>query len=144
MRYIVMILVILNCSCQSTKKTSSMTPNTEDIFLSYSKTRCLGKCAVYNIRIYQDGSMIYEGLEHVKIKGKLKRLLERQELEELKAGLNRVVLKDSSFRKIRDKPVTTLKYNGKKYQYHSTHIKGDLKNIDLAIEKLVQNMTSNP
>ncbi len=54
--------IIIGCSSSKHVK--------EDALLYYGKTQCLGKCPVFDMYIFNDGKVLYEGLKNVTLKGK--------------------------------------------------------------------------
>ncbi len=47
----------------------SSPPSTEKILIMLERTACFGACPVYSLTIFGNGSVVYEGKEHVRIKG---------------------------------------------------------------------------
>ncbi|PKV48242.1 hypothetical protein ATE84_0237 [Aquimarina sp. MAR_2010_214] len=142
MKCVMMILIMVGFSCQSTKSTSANVSKDEAL-VYYSKGPCLGKCPVYDLWIYHDGSISYSGINHVSVKGNISRKLEEQELKELKRILNKDSYGDRVFKKIRDRPITTLRFNGKEYKYYSNKIDGALKEIDVKLKNVMNNIVLN-
>ncbi|EZH71340.1 hypothetical protein ATO12_08095 [Aquimarina atlantica] len=140
MKYVMMILIMVSFSCQSTKNTTVNTPQDEAL-VYYSKGSCMGKCPVYDVWIYEDGSVSYSGIHHVSVKGNIKTKLEEQEFRALKTMLNKDLYEDLAFKKVRDKPITTLRFNGKEYRYYSSKIDGALKEIDTTLKNAIDNIT---
>ncbi len=42
----------------------------EDIEISLQRTKCFGLCPIYQVRIDGDGTVIYEGEDHVRVEGR--------------------------------------------------------------------------
>ncbi|WP_128755220.1 DUF6438 domain-containing protein [Aquimarina sediminis] len=134
---------MINFSCQSTKGTSEITTKTEPLVF-YSKGPCRGKCSVYDLRIYKDGSISYFGIDHVIVKGDLQSKLEDQELKELKAMLKRGEHKNPNFKRVLDWSVTTLRINGEEYRYYPSTVSGFVKELDVKLRKIVHRIIHNP
>ncbi|WP_160111923.1 DUF6438 domain-containing protein [Aquimarina sp. AU58] len=140
MKYVMIILIMVSFSCQSTKNTTANTSEDEAL-VYYSKGSCMGKCPVYDVWIYEDGSVSYSGIHHVSVKGNIKAKLEEQEFRALKTMLNKDSYEGLAFKKVRDKPITTLRFNGKEYKYYSSRIDGALKEIDTTLKNAIDNIT---
>ncbi len=139
MKRLLAMMILTLLSCKTTQKAQQSASET---LLSYSKGACLGNCPVYDVAIDQNGILSYNGLRNVPVLGKQTKKLSPQELTSLLALLKEM---DSPkpFKKIRDKPVTVLKYNQKKYSYHATNTSGNLKKINTVIENLVAQLAIN-
>lgn len=140
MKYTMIVLIMVSFSCQSTKNTSA-NPSKDEALVYYSKGSCLGKCPVYDVWIYKDGSVSYSGIHHVSAKGNIETKLEERELRELKTMLNKGPYKDLAFKKVRDWPITTLRFNGKEYKYYSSKLDGALKEIDTKLKNTIDSIT---
>lgn len=141
MKYIVIILITAVFSCKSGKNTS-VNVLTDKILVHYSKGSCLGKCPVYDVWIYQDGSVSYLGIRHVSAKRNIKTKLEEKEFRELKTMLNKGIHENMSFKKVRDLPITTLRYNGKEHKYHSSKVDGMAKELNMMLENIVYKISA--
>jgi len=51
--------------------------------ITLRRTACFGTCPVYKLTIFADGRVLYEGISHVKKKGKAKGRISPAKLEEL-------------------------------------------------------------
>ncbi|WP_159025741.1 DUF6438 domain-containing protein [Aquimarina sp. Aq78] len=140
MKYVMIVLIMVNFSCQSTKNTATDTSKDEAL-VYYSKGSCMGKCPVYDVWIYEDGSVFYSGIQHVSAKGNIKTKLKEEEFRALKTILNKGLNEDLAFKKVRDWPITTLRFNGKEYKYYSSKIHGTLKEIDNKLKKAIDSIT---
>ena len=49
---------------------SSQKPIQKNELIYYGKTACLGKCPVFDLYIYEDGKVVYQGFKNVEKKGK--------------------------------------------------------------------------
>lgn len=113
-------------SCSSSKNIK------EDALLYYGKTQCLGKCPVFDMYIFEDGKVIYEGLKNVELKGKHEFKLSFSEIKEIKQELETIAF--SSEEKIkRDLPNTILRLKGNKLV---TQNKQRIKNLIILLEKI--------
>jgi hypothetical protein len=132
-----MILLLLTiCSCKTTK--NEILENTQqELLLFYSKGACLGKCPVYDLVVYDNGAVIYNGIAKVEQKGELKNKLSSEQFSELKTILTENLGQPTEFKKIRDVPVTTLRFNDKKYEYHASRSGSALKKVEEKIQGLL-------
>ncbi|CAL2103126.1 conserved exported protein of unknown function [Tenacibaculum sp. 190130A14a] len=105
--YIIFFFTVIFFSCSAHKDAKSNT------LLYYGKTRCLGKCPVFDMYIYEDGTLFYEGFENVSVIGKKELKLSSKDLSFLKEELNKLSFTVQNQQK-RDLPNIILKYNGKK------------------------------
>ncbi len=143
MKYILILLILMNISCQSTKKSSELLPINDEPLVVYSKGRCFGKCQVYDLWIFNNGAVYYKGIDHVTIKGGVKSQLQRKELKVLKSLLNTKNLDQIEFRKIKDLPVTKLIYKGKEFKYYSSKSNGSLKKLNATLENIVAQISAD-
>lgn len=92
--FIVLILFsAFACSAdaQSRKKPKS------DVLITIERAACYGTCPIYSAQIFGDGSVIYNGVENVKLKGKQQFKISKAKVQELvKAfeNINYFALKD--------------------------------------------------
>lgn len=136
MKKILFMLILSVISCKTVDKKVSKT-TTAEVLLTYSKSACLGQCPVYDVKILEDGMLVYQGVDKVRQKGTVMTMLSVSELDELVALLDKTVEEPAVFKRVRDRPVTVLRYNEKKYKFHSAALDGQLKLINSKIENLV-------
>lgn len=137
-----MILLILAlASCKSGNQATSSVDN-KDTVLQYSKGPCLGRCPVYNLRVFSDGMVLYESRDAKRQKVSVISQLSREEVGQLSAFLGNSLDAPTLFKRIRDRPVTVLKYDDKEYEYHASKIDGLLKQVNTRIEDLVAQVHS--
>ncbi|WP_281990439.1 DUF6438 domain-containing protein [Aquimarina aggregata] len=142
MKYLVMLLALLNFSCSSTKKTP-LTSAEDDILIYYSKSPCNGKCPVYDLWIFKDGSIAYSGINNVSVKGKINKKLSKEEFESLKATLTKDPKENITFKRKRDKSITTLNINNKEYKYYTTSASNYIKELDSKLKDIVSKIMQN-
>lgn len=116
-------------SCSSQKNIKN------DVLIYFGKTDCLGKCPVYDIYIYKDGTVNYYGLKNVQKKGSFQTKISSKKLDEIKSKIKKI---DFSIvdKKVRDFPNTIIKFNGEKL------IVKDRKKVE-GLEKLLQEIVYN-
>jgi Domain of unknown function (DUF6438) len=54
------------------------------------RTACLGMCSVYTVEVLSDGEVLYNGEEHVKVKGHRKAQISTDEFNFLAASIRRI------------------------------------------------------
>ncbi|MEQ6123093.1 DUF6438 domain-containing protein [Pseudotenacibaculum sp. MALMAid0570] len=125
--------LILNVSCNSAKQNSS------EPYIQLTKKRCFGKCPVYDLFIYRDGLVKYNGIDHVSKKGRHQFKISKDKLVEiesllLNSGLES--LKDPE-KRTRDLPVTHLSFQHKTVLFQGNDMPEKIKKVIKAIESLV-------
>lgn len=116
MKYMTLILVFSLFSCGTAKKQATVE---NEILAFFSKGACLGKCPVYDITVRSDGSYRYVGVDKINPRGERKGKLSKNQLETLNSLLKKDLTTANVFKKVRDKPVTVLKYLGETYRFYS-------------------------
>jgi len=135
-----MILTLTSCKSSSPLGEPDIK---KDTVLEYSKGSCLGgRCPVYNIRVYSDGMVVYERKDAQQKRTPIITQLSRDETVDLIAFLDANLNEPDIFKRIRDRPVTVLKYDNKAYQYHASKIDGILKQVNSRIENLVAQLSA--
>lgn len=89
----------------------------QDVVIELERTRCMGTCPVYHIRINNDGMVLYEGKEHVARLGLYRSELPDslfQEIIDRFQAINFYQLRDVYITNISDQPTTyiTFRYEG--------------------------------
>ncbi|MEK6155084.1 DUF6438 domain-containing protein [Flavobacteriaceae bacterium 3-367] len=142
MKKAMMLLILVVLSCKSGKN-GAMDTNNENTLLYYSKGPCLGKCPVYDLWVFTNGTVLFKGVDKVKHKGEVTMELSSEEIGNLALLLEHNLAEPTIFGKVRDLPVTTLRYEGKEYEYYVTKIDGQLKEVNSKIEQLVNRILSH-
>lgn len=112
----------------------------KDAFLSLSKGKCLNECPVYDLWVFKSGHVIYKGLENVDKKGIHKMIISHEAVNHLGYLLNKLTLEDLGSIRERKKPLTLLKFNGKRIVYQSSRVKGRLKELDNLLESIIKSL----
>ncbi|SNR14260.1 DUF6438 domain-containing protein [Tenacibaculum jejuense] len=103
--YIVIILLIVSCST---------TKNFSEDKIHYRKTACLGKCPVFDLYVYDNGKVIFNGVNNTKIKGEATYHISAQQVKLLKGELSKLSsVVDSESKKGRDLPKTIVNFDNK-------------------------------
>ncbi|WP_420602597.1 DUF6438 domain-containing protein [Flagellimonas sp.] len=135
MKKIYMILVFTLFACKSGEGTSAI-PQGEPL-LQYSKGPCLGRCPVYDFMVYPDGNFTYKNVRAIGPNKEIKGRLATEEMEKLTSALKSELGTPSAFKRVRDLPITKLKFDTKKYEYHASKISEGLKKVNTLIEDMV-------
>lgn len=122
MRYLTILLITLLSSCSSSKELQ------KEPLLYFGKTACLGKCPVYDVYVFEDGKVEYEGIKNVSKKGKHSYQLSVEELKKLKEELSQI--NTTKVEKLkRDIPNTIIRFNGKNLKVQDTKSIKDVEKI---------------
>lgn len=141
MKKVIILMLLMITSCKTTEK--KMTQHTTaDVLLTYSKSGCLGKCPVYDVKILKDGMLVYTGVDWVRQRGNVIIKLSSEELAELKGILDNTTEEPRLFKRVRDRPVTVLRIREKKYEFHDSQAEGQLKAINSKIEHWVDQVNA--
>jgi hypothetical protein len=129
---IYILIWLFAISCKSSKIEGL---NPEEAIITYSKSRCFGRCPVYDLYIFNDGKILYKGIENVSKTGTYQSTINLEELDRIKLLLNNLDIQSNQNKLIRDMPVTTLIFNGTKTTYNETKIPENLKIVNDLIKK---------
>lgn len=77
----VFLFIILFYSCHASKLTN---PSNHGLLISMDKTDCRGKCPVYSVKIFQDGTVFYTGIKNVDRIGTFTKLLPMKKVEKVR------------------------------------------------------------
>jgi hypothetical protein len=124
-------------SCTTLKDGSNNRP-----LIILEKTACYGSCPVFKLTVFNNGKLLFNGIENTKLKGNYCGLLKKRELNKLREAFQKkdfFAYKDSYLTQFKDLPTTYITYfrEGK-----SKKIKDyDGAPIDLRdLENMVQNL----
>ncbi|MDO5980547.1 DUF6438 domain-containing protein [Flavivirga spongiicola] len=131
---IILITMILIASCKTSKKTQII--DTESSLISLSKGRCLGNCPVYDLWIFKNGNVIYNGIDNVNKKGIQEITISESKIDTLTKLMTSINPSDLGEIKGYDKPLSILRFNNKKFVYQSKNIQGNLHKINNLIENI--------
>jgi len=137
---IILSIVLFVCSAYQKAEYSEQTN-----LITLMKSRCRGKCPVYELNINSKGEAVYHGIENVGMIGIFEFKLNNEELDDLKKRfeeLKFLEIKLEGKTKIRDISYTTLKYKGKSHYYRSTWKASPFKSIVEKLDSLIEIKTS--
>ncbi|TDQ25598.1 DUF6438 domain-containing protein [Tenacibaculum caenipelagi] len=127
MKHIVLVLIaIALTSCSSSKNIK------EDALLYFGKTQCLGKCPVFDMYLFEDGKVLYEGFKNVTLLGKHESKITTEEIKDIKQRLEKIDF-SAKEKLTRDIPNTVLKFKGKKLIAQNNE---EIKDLLILLEKI--------
>ena len=133
MKNIALIIIItLGFSCNPVKQDNS------NPMIQLTKKRCLGKCPVYDLFIYEDGLVRYNGIENVKKTGRHQFKIADDQLSELQQLFAKAKFQDieDPEKKGRDFPITQLSFKNKTISFQGTNMTEKVKDIVSKIEEI--------
>ena len=130
-------MVILT-SCTSNKNIQAI--DTDKAIISLSKGKCLGNCPVYDLWIFNDGRVVYNGLENVDKKGMHETSISLEKLSQIEALINNSTAKEIGGSSRRDLPITILKFNNRKTVYLESKISGNLLKVNNIMFNILENI----
>jgi len=77
------LTVVILASCASTS--SAVSTGSSFTMITLERTPCFGRCPVYKVSIYGDGTVRYDGKEYVKVKGGQTRIISPEQVRQLRA-----------------------------------------------------------
>jgi hypothetical protein len=114
-RFIMLSLLLSLSACSTTKNVFEF--KKEDIVIGLQKGACFGNCSVYNLNIYKNRYVVFEGLINVDKYGVYSKQLSKQEFSDLKTSYDNagfMNMKDQYSIDIVDMPLITMSYNSNK------------------------------
>ncbi|RXQ89005.1 hypothetical protein EO244_14350 [Ancylomarina salipaludis] len=142
MKAIGIIISIILFSCSAYQKAEY---SEQSNLITLIKSRCRGKCPVYQLDINTEGESIYHGIANVRNKGIFKFKLSHNELIELKNQFDELKFHEIKIQqktKYRDVAYTTIKYQGTSHSYRSSWEASPLKSIVEKLDRLIQQNVS--
>jgi hypothetical protein len=121
-------------------KRQTQSYNVKDAFISLSKGKCLNDCPVYDLLIFGDGQVIYNGIENVQKEGIHKMLLSHEAIKYLNQLLLEMKPEDIGSIKERKKPLTLLKFKKKRIVYQSSRVSGSLRELEHLFESIIKSL----
>ena len=73
------IVSLAGCTVNHTAESSSL----DDVVITLERTPCFGTCPVYTLRIHGNGTVVYEGKDFTKVKGKIETTISQDKIEQL-------------------------------------------------------------
>lgn len=125
-------MLIGSCKGQTTAEATK----TKNALITFSKGRCLGNCPVYDMWVFNDGKIIYNGIKNVPKTGYQTQRISDETLEKIKHLVEKSFLKATKTQRIRDLPLTTLVSKGKSIRFHSNLAKAELLELNTLFESI--------
>ena len=134
------LILSLLISCTSTKKVGDVNVP----IIKLEKTSCFGNCPVYSLYIFENGSVIFDGVKNTDIIGSYKKQLSHSELKDIINSFNNANFfdfEDEYTSSITDLPTTYISYNYKgKYKKIRDYTGAPKKLKEL--EKIISNIVN--
>ncbi len=106
---------------------SFVVKNRVEEILYYGKTACYGECPVFFLKIFSDGTVIYNGIQNVEKKGIIRTTMRKERLSNLVAQIatphffRMAQNYPTSGRRVQELPNTILQINNKVQQHKVTN-----------------------
>lgn len=138
--FIFCVLIFL-VACKSKKIIS--TTELGNPMMTLAKSSCFGKCKVFNMKIYKNKSVSYQGIKNVENIGMFHSIITDEDYQSLVTLFEVANFQDldaTYLTGVRDKQKTTLRFSQKEVQYQnraaSDELKAITKSMDAIIDKL--------
>ncbi|HRO07802.1 MAG TPA: DUF6438 domain-containing protein [Saprospiraceae bacterium] len=86
-KFMLFALVLVMSGCSTLSKVSKL--KDQDIVVSLDKSPCATKCSVYNIKVYNNGYVVYEGLTNVEKYGLYAKKISQADLNQIKSDYDK-------------------------------------------------------
>ena len=117
--------------------------DTNDAFLSLSKGKCQNNCPVYDLWIFENGQVIYKGIENVVKMGVHTTTISTDVVRKMNDFILNSNSRDIGDAKGRDNPLTIIKFNNKKIVFQSQRAKGNLLELNNLLEHIASVINEN-
>ena len=133
MKVLLGLILMMSFSCNTVKQSPS------DPLIQLTKKRCFGKCPVYDLYVYTNGLVKYNGIDYVQRKGEHEFTLSEDQLTEIKSVFKAANFEtlESQEKKVRDLPVTQISFQHKKVQFIGNDIPKEVKKGIEFLESIV-------
>ena len=128
---ILIVISIVNISCKTTELNSQVP------YLKLTKERCLGKCPVYDLVMFESGKVVYIGIDNVSKKGKSIYKVSKRKQRKLEELLMNFEAINYEKKRIRDLPKTKVKYKNKEIVFQGNDIPENIKKAIAILEGLI-------
>ena len=133
MKYTLLLLLIIAFNCNEPKKEKEeietvkieeiipeVEKTTDNSYIKLSKTACSGHCPVYDIVLFKDGTVSFNAIENLAIKGKQEFTISESKMKKIKEMFNKTSFKDYKNNYVdiskMDYPSTFITYNNKQIE----------------------------
>ncbi len=130
----IIIMILASPSCSISKKAPLIAK--EKLIVTFSKGKSLGNCPVYDLYIYNNGRVVYNGIDNVNKKGVYETYISLDTLKRIEYLMKLLRPEEIGNTKGRDIPFTILKINSRKVVYRPSRSSGNLLKINNLIENI--------
>jgi hypothetical protein len=92
----------------------------ENMYVKISKTHCSGDCPVYDVVLFKDGKVLFNGIENVLVKGKQEFKISTKKMKKIKEMFQKTsfgtYLDNYADRSVMDFPSTFITHNNKQIE----------------------------
>lgn len=106
----------------------------DDAILKLSKGKCINNHPVFDLWIFENGQVIYDGIENVEKKGISKNIIPFDIVNRIKHLADHISTEEVGDSKGRDNALTMLKHKNKKFVFQSARVKGNLLELNNLLE----------
>ncbi|MBJ6368464.1 DUF6438 domain-containing protein [Snuella sedimenti] len=115
-------------------------PKLSEAFIKLSKGKSLNGCPVFDLWLFENGHVIYHGIDNVEKTGTYNGSVPQETIEKLKTCLNSIKPEDIGEAKGRDKALSILKTPNKKIVFQASKTKRSLYEINKVLEYIAENI----
>lgn len=114
--------------------------NTRDAILSLSRGKSLNGSPVFDLWIYRNGQITYNGIENVEKVGIHNTYIPLDIVKKINDYVSNISPLETGDTKGRDNPLTILKYNNRKIVFQSSKTKGNLQELNALLENIASSI----
>ena len=85
-----LLTIVFMVSCVGNPTTTPGSSDIKDVLITLERTACKGKCPVYTLSIYGNGTVVYEGKDYVKVQGRQTTAISEDQVRQLIAEFQKV------------------------------------------------------
>lgn len=115
----------------------------DDAFLSLTKGKSINNNPVFDLWVFESGTVIYKGISNVEKTGVYKTTVPLETINKIKSLVNHLSPDDVGDAKGRENPLTIIKYNERKMVYQSVRAKGSLFKLNNLLEYIASTINSD-
>lgn len=137
---LLVLTVSIIIGCNTPKKL--IIPEKSEIFVSLKKSSCFGRCAVYTIDIYDNGTGLYNGIRNVDEIGISEfNISDGQKLDLVQSfeQSNFENMDSTYLSNLSDLQVITLTYKSKEVKFHNRRASQKLKELIIMVDEIYLN-----
>lgn len=115
----------------------------DDAFLSLTKGKSINNNPVFDLWVFESGTVIYKGISNVEKTGVHKTTVPLETINRIKSLVNHLSPDDVGDAKGRENPLTIIKFNNRKMVYQSVRAKGSLFKLNNLLEYIAGTVNSD-